>query len=159
MNRGRALIFSTAPAPLLAVQLGAALRVFAAEPERREQVFALARRLRRGLRAALPEFTANLGAAYQDERLPIIPLLVGEDARALALAEQLQARGFDVRAIRPPTVPEGTARLRLTVHAGQSLEAVDRLVAAIAAAMAGARPVATAPGPRPVLASLGAGPN
>ena len=63
----------------------------------------------------------------------IQPLIVGGDAAAVTLAQALQKRGFDIRAIRPPTVPEGTARLRLalTLHANPAL--LDRLLEAVAA--------------------------
>lgn len=114
VNRCRSFIFSTAPSPLLAVQLTAALEVIEREPERREQVLALARALRRGL---------GMG----DATSPIVPLIVGSDEDALTAAAELAAQGFDVRAIRPPTVPEGTARLRLTVHAGQTPDSIAKL--------------------------------
>ncbi|MGH9518041.1 MAG: aminotransferase class I/II-fold pyridoxal phosphate-dependent enzyme, partial [Terriglobales bacterium] len=118
INRSRSFIFSTAPSPLLAVQLFAALEVITREPGRREQVFALARALRQGL-----------GMEIGDS--PIVPMVLGRDEDATAAAAELVADGFDVRAIRPPTVPEGTARLRLTVHAGQSLASVDKLCRAV----------------------------
>lgn len=118
INRSRSFIFSTAPSPLLAVQLTAALDVIEGEPKRRDQVFALARALRQGL-----------GLASSDS--PIVPLVLGSDMDALAAAEELAAQGMDVRAIRPPTVPEGTARLRLTVHAGQSMSAIEKLCRAV----------------------------
>jgi len=123
INRSRSFIFSTAPSPLLGVQLAAAIQVIQSEPQRREQVFTLARELRAALAAA----GVRPGGA---EMSPIVPVVLGEDKAALAAASRLQAEGFDVRAIRPPTVPEGTARLRLTVHAGQSVADVHRLCAA-----------------------------
>ena len=66
----------------------------------------------------------------------ILPIIIGGDAPAMALAAALQARGHDIRAIRPPTVAEGTARLRiaLTLHVTQ--DDVDRLLADLAAEMA-----------------------
>ncbi|MBW8784042.1 MAG: 8-amino-7-oxononanoate synthase, partial [Novosphingobium sp.] len=65
-----------------------------------------------------------------------LPLVVGSDAATMALAARLQAQGFDVRGIRPPTVPEGTARLRISVTRNASLGDIDRLGAALAAAQA-----------------------
>lgn len=120
IQASRSFVYSTAPSPLLAVQIAAALDVLEAEPQRRVQVFRLARALRAGLGLAN-------GAAAGDS--PIVPWILGTEEAALAAAGELATRGFDVRAIRPPTVPEGTARLRLTVHAGQNLEMVDRLCA------------------------------
>jgi 7-keto-8-aminopelargonate synthetase-like enzyme len=66
---------------------------------------------------------------------PIVPLLLGDNALALAAAERLAALGFDVRAIRPPTVPPGTARLRVSVHADHSEAEIDALAAALADAL------------------------
>ena len=62
----------------------------------------------------------------------ILPLIVGDDARAMALAAQVQATGFDVRAIRPPTVPQGTARLRITITNNASLEQITQLAGLLA---------------------------
>lgn len=130
INRARTFIFTTAPPPLMAVQLEAALDTAAAEPWRRERVRVNARRLRRLLAAAdlLP------AAAASDS--PIIPVLLGADARAVAVSRRLAAAGFDVRAIRPPTVPEGTARLRLTVHADHTEPQLEALAQALQAALA-----------------------
>jgi len=62
----------------------------------------------------------------------IVPLMVGEDARAVTAAARLQSGGFDIRAIRPPTVPEGTARLRISIHAEHASETLCRAAAAVA---------------------------
>jgi 8-amino-7-oxononanoate synthase len=62
---------------------------------------------------------------------PIQPLLLGDEARALHAARELEARGFLVSAIRPPTVPEGSARLRITLSAAHSEADVDRLLGAL----------------------------
>jgi 8-amino-7-oxononanoate synthase len=73
----------------------------------------------------------NMGLAASGSQIQ--PAIVGADARATALAAAMQARGYDIRAIRPPTVPEGTARLRiaLTLHADAAL--LDALFADLAA--------------------------
>lgn len=133
LNRSRSFIFSTAPSPLLAVQLAAAMEVVRQEPERRTQVLALARDLRRELAIRKVEVGGAADA-------PILPIRIGADAAALAMQEELAAAGFDVRAIRPPTVPEGTARLRLTVHAGQSAGACSRLADLLASSLAASPP-------------------
>ena len=120
IQRARPFIFSTAPPPAIASALEASLEVIADEPERRERLLARARYLRE-----------RLGLAGDS---PIIPIIIGENERAVAVARELQAAGFDVRAIRPPTVPAGTARLRVTVNQGLNEEALDRFVEALAAA-------------------------
>jgi 8-amino-7-oxononanoate synthase len=120
IQRARPFIFSTAAPPAIAAALEASLEAIAKEPERRERLLAGARYLRERL---------GLGGDS-----PIIPILIGENERAVTVASELQAAGFDVRAIRPPTVPAGTARLRITVNQGLSEEVLDRFVEALAAA-------------------------
>jgi 8-amino-7-oxononanoate synthase len=121
IQRGRPFVYSTAPPPALAAALEASLEVIAKEPERRERLLARAAQLR--ARLAVP------GTSQ------IVPVIVGENERAVAIARTLQAAGFDVRAIRPPTVPEGTARLRISVNQGLSKIALDRFADALEAAL------------------------
>ncbi|MGL4396351.1 MAG: 8-amino-7-oxononanoate synthase [Hyphomicrobium sp.] len=123
INRSRAFIYATAPSPLVAASVRAALRIQATEPERRERLHALISRSSDKL-AALSDVTPS-GSQIQ-------PIIVGSDVRAVTLAAALKARGFDIRAIRPPTVPEGTARLRLTLTLHTSEDMVAALVNAIA---------------------------
>jgi 8-amino-7-oxononanoate synthase len=118
VQRARPFIFSTAPPPAVAAALDAALDVIRDEPERRRKVRALARYLRE-----------RLGLPAGDS--PIIPVVVGDNQAAVALASALQQEGFDVRAIRPPTVPPGTARLRVSVHAELEEAALDHFVACL----------------------------
>jgi dethiobiotin synthetase len=112
IQRARPFIFSTAPPPAIAAGISAALDLIAGEPERRRNVLALAQHLRRKI---------DVPGSSQ-----IIPLMFGENRRACEAAEVLQAAGFDVRAIRPPTVPSGTARLRISVNAQLSASDLDR---------------------------------
>ena len=111
VNRARGFIFSTAPSPLSAAVVRAALEVVAESD-------ALRQALRQRIDLAR-DLLAPLGAAFHGS--PIVPLVLGEDRRAMAVAARLQAAGYDVRGIRPPTVPEGTARLRIviTLNAGE----------------------------------------
>ena len=109
INRARTFIFSTAPPPSLAAALDAALNVVAREPELREQTLTLAQTLRRTLTEA--------GVNVPKGESQIIPIVLGDNKRAVAAAEALQKDGFDVRAIRPPTVAAGTSRLRVSVNA------------------------------------------
>ncbi len=126
----RAFVFTTAPPPLLLHAVDAALDRLAAEPERRRRTLALAERLRRHLAAAGLASPAMLAGSG-----PIVPVVLGGNRRALAAAERLAAAGFDVRAIRPPTVPPGTARLRISVHADHTEAEIDALAAALVAAL------------------------
>jgi len=124
-QRARPFIFSTAAPPAVAAALDASLDVIAAEPERRERVRFLARYLRERL--------AEAGVSVPAGDSPIIPVIIGENDRAVAVAAILQEAGFDVRAIRPPTVPAGTARLRISVNVGLSEVLLDRFVGKLCA--------------------------
>jgi len=119
IQRARPFIFTTAMPPVVVAAIDAALDVVKAEPERRRRVFTLARRLRGRLR--------ELGLDTRGEDGPLVPVIVGENRRAVETAEALQARGLDVRAVRPPTVPEGTARLRISIHADHTEAQIDAL--------------------------------
>ena len=106
INRSRPFIFATAPPPLMAVAVGEALRIVQRQPERRE-------RLQRLVAFANRELAARCGIAGSGSQ--ILPVIVGGEARAMSLAATLQAAGYDIRGIRPPTVPEGSSRLRIAL--------------------------------------------
>jgi 8-amino-7-oxononanoate synthase len=108
VNRARSFIFSTAPLPVLCAALEAGAEVVQNEPERRSHEHRKAALVRSALRAA----GADCGASES----AIVPVLVGGNEAAVALQQGLLDVGFDTRAIRPPTVPPGTARLRVTVR-------------------------------------------
>lgn len=121
----RHLIYSTAMPPAQAMALSAALRVIRSDEgdQRRATLAALTARFRHGA-AQLPMTLADSESAIQ-------PLIVGDNARALRLAERLRQQGCWVTAIRPPTVPPGTARLRLTLTAAHQAEDIDSLLEAL----------------------------
>ena len=115
VNTCRGFIFSTAlPPPSLGASLEA-LRISQAEPWRRSRALRHAARLRQSLE--LPECPSA-----------IVPVQIGTDAATLRVAKILQEQGFDVRAVRPPTVPEGTARLRITTGAHLEDEHLETLI-------------------------------
>ena len=118
----RHLIYSTSMPPAQAVALSAALSVIRGEEgdHRRAALAALIQRFRRG--------AVELPVRITDSQSAIQPLIVGDNSRALSLAEQLRQKGCWVTAIRPPTVPAGTARLRLTLTAAHQPEDIDRLL-------------------------------
>jgi len=106
VNRCRPFIFSTAPSPLMAVAVQEALSILRDEPEHQQRLKGL-------IDFAHREIGARQG--WQLSGSQIMPFIVGDNARAMGLAAALQARGFDIRGIRPPTVPSGTARLRISL--------------------------------------------
>jgi 8-amino-7-oxononanoate synthase len=123
VNRCRPFIFSTAPSPLMAVAVQEALFILREEPEHQQRLKGL-------IEFAHREIGARQG--WQLSGSQIIPFIVGDNARAMALAAALQARGFDVRGIRPPTVPPGTARLRISLTNNVDASGVRAMFAALA---------------------------
>ncbi|MBI2383064.1 MAG: 8-amino-7-oxononanoate synthase [Gammaproteobacteria bacterium] len=134
IQRARTWVFSTAPPPALAAAARRALEIVQAEPERRERLDRNIRRFREGARQlgiplGLPD--SRLPAPDSAAATPIQPLILGAEARALALSRFLFERGYWVAAIRPPTVPPGTSRLRITLSAAHAPEQIDGLLAAL----------------------------
>jgi 8-amino-7-oxononanoate synthase len=119
INRARPLIYSTALPPAVAAAAHEALAISQREPWRREHVHALGKRLRDALALAGIDCGHATG--------PIVPVVLGDPERTLAAASRLRASGFLVPAIRPPSVPEGTSRLRISVTAAHTEEDVDAL--------------------------------
>jgi len=126
VNRARAFIYATAPSPLMAAAVRAALDLVRTDPERRRRLAHL---------VAFAGREIERRCAITPSGTHIQPVVLGSDERAVAVAKALVAEGFDVRAVRPPTVPEGTARLRisLTLNAGE--EAASRLIDTLAAVL------------------------
>ncbi|UZK68912.1 8-amino-7-oxononanoate synthase [Sphingomonas sp. S1-29] len=126
VNRARGFVFSTAPSPLIAAVVRDALRALAEEPWRRDDL--------RALIVAGGAALGPLGAIATGS--PILPLILGDDARTMRVARAVQAQGFDVRGIRPPTVPDGTARLRISLTLNATPADVDSLATALQKALA-----------------------
>jgi len=123
VQRARTYIYTTALPPGVAAAALAALSLVEREPWRRQRVAELTRRFRAGCERA--------GLALLRSDSPIQPVIVGGAAAAVAASEVLLSRGYYVTAIRPPTVPHGTSRLRVTLSALHDESEVDGLVAAL----------------------------
>jgi 8-amino-7-oxononanoate synthase len=126
LQTARPYIFTTAAPPALAHALQASLALMAGPEgeQRRRHLQALIERVRTRLPAALGASRWHLAPSWT----AVQPLIVGDNASALALAAALEAEGLWVPAIRPPTVPEGSARLRITLSAAHTVAQVDRLI-------------------------------
>ena len=123
-HAARSFAFTTATPPLLAAATLAALDILQQEPERRHHLTALIQQLRTGLQ--------QQGWYLLDSASPIQPVLIGDNDTVLQLSACLQQQGCLVVAIRPPTVPAGTARLRISLSAAHTAAQVDQLLAAMA---------------------------
>lgn len=117
VNRGRGFIFSTAPSPLMALAVGEALRIVADEPARRDRLWDL---IATAERVLVPYGVAATGSQ-------ILPLVLGDAARTMRVAGAIQAAGFDVRGIRPPTVPQGGSRLRISLTLNATTADIEAL--------------------------------
>ena len=126
IQRARPFIFSTAPPPALASALDVSLDLVEEEPQRRAALRKCAATLRARLLAA--------GIPVAPGTSHIVPVLIGGNDAAVAVADAMQADGFDVRAIRPPSVPPGTARLRISVNVNLTDDVIERCVASLASA-------------------------
>jgi 8-amino-7-oxononanoate synthase len=126
LQHARTGLYTTALPPAVAAATRVALRLAAAQEWRRERLRALIARFRVA--------AARAGLAPGPVATPIQPVIVGSDAEAVRLSAALRAAGFWVAAIRPPTVPQGSARLRITLSALHRESDVDALVAALAEA-------------------------
>ena len=124
LQRARTYIYTTAVPPAVAAATRAALRVLQDEPWRRERVLAHAARFRRE--------AVGLGLCLPPSATPIQPVVIGDESAAVAASETLRSHGLWIPAIRPPTVPAGTSRLRVTFSAAHSDADVDRLLEALA---------------------------
>jgi glycine C-acetyltransferase/8-amino-7-oxononanoate synthase len=122
VNSSRTFMFSTAPTPGSAAAAAAAIAIVENEPDRRARLWTNRHRLYEGLR--------RLGFILTTTASPILPILMGEAADALAFAEALLDHGVFAPAIRPPTVPDGTSRVRVTVTSEHSTDQIDEALRA-----------------------------
>lgn len=143
-NRGRGFVYTTATPPPVAAALTAAVRQIRARPELGERCLARAEQLRCKLREQGWPVTGDAA---------ITSIVLGDAARTMQAATSLQAEGWDVRAIRPPTVPEGTSRLRVVCHADHSeleIEALSESLTQVLAAGPSAPAIAVREQARPL---------
>ena len=119
----RSYIYTTALPPAIAAATLASLKIVREESWRRDRLVQLVARFRRGAQ--------QIGLQLAESNTPIQPVLINNDEKVMQVGQQLRAAGFLVGAIRPPTVPVGTGRLRITFSANHSEEQVDQLVAAL----------------------------
>ncbi|WP_297791736.1 8-amino-7-oxononanoate synthase [uncultured Marinobacter sp.] len=123
VQKARTYIYTTAMPPAIAEATVASLDLIERDDERRAHLRELIERFRRG--------ASELGYQLMPSGTPIQPIMVGDNWSALALSKALEEKGLLVTAIRPPTVPEGEARLRVTLSAAHTLADVDRLLAGL----------------------------
>lgn len=128
VNRARSFLYSTAPPAAVCAAAAAALAVVQSEPQRVQRLLENARRLRQGI--------SNLELEIPEGCSPIVPVLLGESARALEVSRRLGEEGIFAPAIRPPTVPRGRARVRLSVSAVHTEEEIARLITVLPKAVA-----------------------
>jgi len=126
INRARAVIYATAPSPLIAAIVRASLKLCAARDADRKRLHNL-------VSFARSEIESHLGISATTTQIQ--PIIVGRETRAVAISDQLIRAGFDVRAVRPPTVPEGTSRLRVSLTLNIEPDDVQRLVGELATAL------------------------
>ena len=124
IQRARSYIYTTALPPAVAEATRASLRLIKTESWRREKLQSLVQLFRQG--------ASELGLPLMESFTPIQPLVLGDAARAMQVSQQLREQGFLISAIRPPTVPEGTARLRITFSAEHEEHHVNRLLEGLA---------------------------
>jgi len=129
IQRARTYIYTTALPPAVAAATRHALKKLQLEKWRREHLQSLVAHFREG--------AGQRGLSISESTTPIQPLLLGSEDRALAASHRLAESGYRVTAIRPPTVPVGTSRLRITLSAAHSVTQVDGLLAALDHAVAG----------------------
>jgi 8-amino-7-oxononanoate synthase len=128
VNSARTFIFDSAPPPAIAFAARVGIMLARTADDRRARLFSKAERLRSGLR--------ELQIAVNDERTPIVPIVLGDERRALDLMERCAEHGINAPAIRPPTVPIGTSRLRISMRSDHTDEQIALLMEQLACTIA-----------------------
>ena len=118
INKARGFIYATAPSPLNAALVRAGLRELQEDPTRRERAWQ---------RISHAQSEAKRLCGLDGFQSQILPVVIGDDKRTMALASAMQARGYDIRGIRPPTVPRGTSRLRLSITLNTGAEVITAM--------------------------------
>jgi 8-amino-7-oxononanoate synthase len=134
VNYGRAFVYSTAVPPMIAAAATAAIAVMRAEPQRQARVRALARRVREAL--------SRLAISVPAGDSPIVPVIVGDEEKALNASARLAEAGLLVPAVRPPTVPRASSRLRVTLCSEHRDDEVERLVDVLTSVLGRSGPLA-----------------
>jgi 7-keto-8-aminopelargonate synthetase-like enzyme len=122
INRCRSFIYTTALPPAVMAMALAAIDVVKREPKRREELWANCRMMKQGL--------AKLRFPLGSSASPILPVIIGDAAKCMELSERLLQRGVFAQGIRPPTVPPGTSRLRITLMATHTQAQIERALEA-----------------------------
>ncbi len=128
VNFSRVFVYSTSAPPTLAAGILGALEVMEQEPERAERLATISRRVRGALREA-----GWCVHTYAEHPTPIVPLICGSSENSVGLAGLLREKGILAPAIRPPSVPTGTARVRMSLRADLTDDEVDRVLGAVTA--------------------------
>jgi glycine C-acetyltransferase/8-amino-7-oxononanoate synthase len=123
INTSRSFIYSTAPPPAMAAAAQAAIQLIQLEPGRRARLWQNREHMYQGLKA--------MGCHMTNTQSPILPIIVNDPRLTVEMSLGLQKKGIYIPAIRPPTVPKGTSRLRVTVSAEHSIEQIDTALSAI----------------------------
>ncbi len=123
VSTSRSFIYSTAPPPAMAAAARAAIHLIQQEPERRARLWQNREHMYQGLLA--------MGCHMTKTESPILPIIVNDPALAVEMSRRLKTQGIFIQAIRPPTVPKGTSRLRITVTAEHTSEQIDLAIEAI----------------------------
>lgn len=128
VNSARTFIFDSAPPPGIAFAARVGIMLARTADDRRARLFAKAERLRHGLR--------ELGIPVLEERSPIVPIILGDERRALEVMQRCAQHGINAPAIRPPTVPPGTSRLRISMRSDHTDEQIALLLEQLACSIA-----------------------
>ncbi|MEO1542699.1 MAG: aminotransferase class I/II-fold pyridoxal phosphate-dependent enzyme, partial [Pseudomonadota bacterium] len=126
INRARAFIYATAPSPVVCAAVRTALKLCQTDTKRRPA-------LQGNIKHAKQAFQKHLGFAPSNTQIQ--PVILGREADTVAVASALQDKGYDIRAIRPPTVAEGTARLRIAITNNVTTDDIDAMANALKATL------------------------